>query len=141
MNLFTSQIWTLFIGFILGFLANWINSVLQDWRTRRNLKAKQQRFIVELNESMAEYLKENEADVVKIREAVASKVTKLSKEIFRKNSFPFDSFRLDSTVYPEIDCKWCKEKHKAYEGPRGNCQNCNLPLDVWIGCQREDNPK
>lgn len=26
------------------------------------------------------------------------------QEIFRKNSFLFDGFHLDSTVYPEIGC-------------------------------------
>ncbi len=131
-------------GFVLGLIANYINSVFQDWRTRRNLKAKQQRFIEELNESMAKYVgvaPKDEDEVERIRKEVASKVKELSKKIFRKNSFPFESFRLDSTTYPDIDCKWCDQKHKAYDGPRGNCQNCNLPLDVWIGCHRESNPE
>jgi len=131
-------------GFVLGFLANYLNSLLQDWRTKRGLKANQQRFIEDLNESMAKYLKvtpKDEGEVTKIREEVALKVKELSKKIFGRNSFPFESVRLDSTAYPEIDCKWCKEKHQAYDGPRGNCQNCNLPLDVWIGIQREDTPK
>jgi len=128
------------INFLLGVLASLIAGVLYDRMKRRGLRVKQQRFIEELNDGMARYVEAapmNEDEVKHRREAVALEVKELSGKIFGKPYPPIESLRLESTEYPQIDCKWCQRKHKAFSGSRGDCRTCKLPLDIWIGCQGE----
>ncbi|HYX71553.1 MAG TPA: hypothetical protein VE732_02175 [Nitrososphaera sp.] len=126
------------ISFFLGVVASLIAAVLYDQVKKRSLKAKQQRFIRELNKAMAKYIEvppENEDEVAVRRREMKSTVQQLSNEIFGKDFLPIESLRLETTEYPPIDCKWCHRTHKAHRGSRGDCQTCSLPLDVWIGCQ------
>jgi hypothetical protein len=128
------------VNFVLGVLASLAAAVLYDQMKKRSLKAKQERFIEELNKAFVSYIEtppENEDEVSVRRREVASKVQQLSNAIFGKDIIPIESLRLGTTEYPPIDCKWCHRTHKADRGSRGDCHTCKLPLDVWIGCQSD----
>jgi hypothetical protein len=127
----------LLIGFVLNIVASWI----YDWIKTKGSEAKQAEFIEGLNESVSHYIDTEPSDeeVNERRKYVKSKVIELSENIFGKPSPPLKSLRQETTKYPPIHCRWCHRDHKAKQGSRGECNDCKLPLDLWIGCQSESN--
>ena len=128
----------LIFGGVLGFIGSIAASAVWEWLKAKGREAKQHKFIEELNDSLdhyADFEPLTEEEVSNRRKDVKSKVMGLSKKIFGKESPQLKSLRLESTKYPPIDCKWCYRAHTAKDGSRGGCRTCNLPLDIWIGCQ------
>ena len=125
-------------GFPVGIWAgHWGNRVTER-RNRKDLQAKQQQFIRELSASAEEFITsppENEEEVTRRRDTIAATVKRLSKELFDDDSPLLETVRPENTVYDPIHCKWCHRSHTAWTGTRGDCKNCKLPLDFWIGSQ------
>ena len=132
------------IGIVIGFLpsvyAGHLGNVYTETKKKRTLEGKQQQFIARLGSATEGYVTApptTEVELVERRKDIAAQVKRLSQEIFDQDSPQIISIRPEITEYPLLPCKWCHRQHKAFAGSKGECTNCHLPLDFWIGCQGE----
>lgn len=131
-------------GVLIGFFPSvWAGHLGNRWTERRNkktLQGKQKEFIDGLSAVTEPFITAeptNNTEVAERRRIVGDEVKRLSQRLFDQSYPEIDSIRPESTEYPELPCKWCHRQHKAFAGSKGECTNCRLPLDFWIGCQGE----
>jgi hypothetical protein len=140
-----SAFWTgVIAGIVLGFGPSvWAGHLGNRWTERKNkksLEAQQKQFVDGLTSVTLPLITSpilNDDDVIERRTKIANEVKRLSQQLFKQDYPEIISIRPENTEYPELPCKWCHRQHKAFAGSKGECTNCRLPLDFWIGCQGE----
>lgn len=126
------------VGFIPSVLAGHFGNIYTEKRKKRTLEGKQNRFVDELTSVTRDYVTSpptDETEVTQRRERVAQNVKTLSLKIFNQDTPIAESIRPDNTEYPKLPCKWCHREHQSFNGSKGACRNCGLPLDFWMGIQ------
>ncbi|HWS89587.1 MAG TPA: hypothetical protein VN282_21625 [Pyrinomonadaceae bacterium] len=125
------------IGLIPSALMGHIGNRITEEKNKKSREAKLKQFIDRLSSEARKfvYSRTDDSEVEGRREAVASIVKRLSQEIFGQDYPPIETIRPGETVYPELPCKWCHRGHQSDVGARGDCINCQLPMDLWVGIQ------
>lgn len=132
----------LLIGAVIGAVLGYLGNLIEKWWKSRGIEAKLRSFIDGLNRDFYEWIAAppiNEDEVIARRTKVKVRVKELSETIFNAPLPNIPTVREEHTAYPELPCKWCHRGHDAFGGSQGQCTNCALPLDLWLGAQGQQN--